>query len=424
VSIPDAGWLSARDAAALLDVKLQTLYAYASRGLVTSMPSPSGRGHRYALDSIERLKARHDARAGHGAVAASALRFGEPALETSISEIRSDGPYYRGHSALELCKRRVSFEAVFDLLIAEEPIGQTPPHWARAASPPLSAADAALNELRKRRVLLPRGSPGARLATLLSLAALTDPARHEVNDQAELIRARRLVCQLAERVGARRPEQRIPAAGTSISRRILVSLTGRYQTHACEVLDRTLILCADHELNASTFAARVAASTGADLYACLSAALHTLTGPKHGGVSTRVEALITRVREPARAAEVMQELAVRGEFIPGFGHPLYPRGDPRARALFELAEAAAEHGREPSHDYACLRAICDHMQHVQHPAPNFDMGLAAVCMALELPPGSAAALFAIGRMPGWIAHVLEQRKQRYILRPRARYVVR
>lgn len=107
-------WLSSREAAALLSVKLATLYAYTSRGLVESVPGPRGRGRRYARDSIERLKARHDARSGHGAVAAGALRFGEPALSTSISDIRSDGPYYRGRSALALCAEG-GFEAVFDL---------------------------------------------------------------------------------------------------------------------------------------------------------------------------------------------------------------------------------------------------------------------------------------------------------------------
>src|SRR4051812_48697398 len=130
----DSSWLSSREAAARLGVKLETLYAYTSRGLVESVPGPRGRGRRYARESVDRLKARHDARSGHGAVAAGALRSGEPTLETSISDIRSDGPYYRGQSALELCERGVCFEAVFDLLVSGRLSER--PRWSYAALRP------------------------------------------------------------------------------------------------------------------------------------------------------------------------------------------------------------------------------------------------------------------------------------------------
>jgi len=226
-------------------------------------------------------------------------------------------------------------------------------------------------------------------------------------------------------------------------------------------LDRALVLCADHELNASTFAARVAASTGSDLYACLGAALHTLSGPLHGGASARVEALLCEIAEPARAEPVLRERRTRGELVAGFGQPIYvEQGDPRGRALFELAEQvvttasaspsarggklarrtavggsrrsssrntlqpiAADAARASRrNDYACLIALVAAMKRAGHPAPNLDAGLVAVTTALDLPAGAAAAVFAIGRIPGWVTHALEQRSQGYILRPRARYV--
>jgi citrate synthase len=202
---------------------------------------------------------------------------------------------------------------------------------------------------------------------------------------------------------------------------VIAALGGNLDPVSVEIVDRTLILCADHELNASTFAARVAASTGADLYACLGAALHTLSGPRHGGASARVEALLGEIGSPDRVANALRERHARGEAVPGFGQLLYPQGDPRGRVLFQLAERATSSARRRS-QYDCLIALKKAMQRAGHPGPNLDAGLVAITCALGLPQGSAAALFAIGRIPGWVAHTLEQRSQHYILRPRARYV--
>jgi citrate synthase len=403
-------WLNARDAAALLDIKLQTLYAYASRGLVESVPGPRGRGRRYARASVERLKARHDARSGHGPVAAGALRFGEPTLETSISDIRSDGPYYRGHSALALCEAGVPFESVFDLLVFGSL--ELPRDWARQVSVTL------------RAMPLPAAAahggatPSAYLAALLALAGLADAERHGASEREERERARQLVVWLAGCLSGRRCKLR----GASVAERLLGGLGARADAYTIEVVDRVLVLCADHELNASTFAARVAASTGADLYACLATALHTLSGGLHGAASARVEALLREIARPSLAAQVLRERLARGQSIPGFGQPLYPDGDPRGRALFALAERAAARSRHSTPEYERLRALCSAMERAGHPAPNLDAGLVAVCSALALPPGAAAAVFAIGRIPGWVAHILEQRTQHYILRPRARYL--
>jgi citrate synthase len=402
-------WLSSREAAALLDVKLETLYAYTSRGLVESMPGPQGRGRRYARDSIERLKARHDARSGHAAVAAGALRFGEPTLETSISDIRSNGPWYRGHCALTLAERNVGFEAVFDLLIS----GELP-----QASWPNVAPSAALTRLKLPVSARPT-NPSALFAAWLALAALTDDARHGSSDRDEHERARRLTPWLASKLSvfAARPPRR--TSGT-VAQQLLAALTGEPDPQKAALIDRALVLCADHELNASTFTARVAASAGADLYACLGAALNTLSGARHGGASARVEALLREIGNPQRATSVLRERHARGEKVPGFGQPLYPQGDPRGRALFELA--AMSGARRRNREYECLLALTDAMREAGHPGPNLDAGLVALCSALDLPQGAPAALIAIGRVPGWVAHALEQRAQNYILRPRARYV--
>ncbi len=399
-------WLSAREAAKQLDVKLETLYAYTSRGLVESVPAAHGRGRLYARAAIERLKARHDARAGHAAVAAGALRWGEPTLETSVSEIRSDGPYYRGHSALALCEEGASFEDVAELLWS----GQRAPAHPRGE-------DRGWGE--RVRVSLPvppaPPAPSAYLAAAVALAALADPSRHGASELEEHARARRLIAWFADIVGGRRVSVKGRA---SVAQRLLASYGAAATPVAQRLVDTALILSAEHELNASTFAARVAASTGADLYACLGAALQAHSGPRHGGMAARLEALVREIKRPQRALGIVRERLARGEGIPGFGHPLYPTGDPRGRAMLALTARV----KQPSTQLQRVHALCAAMRAVRQPAATLDVGLVAVCCAARLPEGAASALFAIGRSAGWIAHALEQRSQGYLLRPRARYL--
>jgi citrate synthase len=207
------------------------------------------------------------------------------------------------------------------------------------------------------------------------------------------------------------------AAG-SVARTLLVALGGPTGRDAVHAVEQALVVSADHELNASAFAARVAASAGADLYACVSAALATMSGPRHGGMCDRVEALVVESGRPERARAVIHERARRGERLPGFGHPLYPAGDPRTATV--LAATAALGKRRPAH--ATLLALLDAAAAAGREPPTLDAGLCAITFALGLPRGSGAALFAIGRAAGWIAHVLEQRTADFLLRPRARYV--
>jgi citrate synthase len=182
-----------------------------------------------------------------------------------------------------------------------------------------------------------------------------------------------------------------------------------------------LVLLADHELNASSFAARIAASTDAHLLACVQAALATLTGPRHGGACDRVEALLVEAEALPQFSQVIEARSRRGEALPGFGHPLYPQGDPRARPLLERAQmlmrrsAAARRRVEPA------LALARVMQRQGLPA-TVDFGLVALTRALGMPRGCAALLFALGRSAGWVAHVLEQRSSESVLRPRARYL--
>lgn len=397
--------LSAARAAALLGVKKETLYAYASRGLVRSVGGPRSRGRQYVRADLERLKARRDARAGHGPVAAGALQWGEPVLDSAITGIDARGPRYRGRLATELAAADVRFEAVAHLL------------WTGAL--PATAPTFVPIRLPARARRLPAAPPLATLAAILPLAALSDAARHGAPAPEELARAEGLVAMLAGAWGPGVPPGAPPRAGArGVAARIAAALglSGRARVH--DALNRALVLVADHELNASSFAARIAASAGADLYACLGAALWTLTGPRHGGACDRVEALVAEVGEPRAARAVVEARARRGEGLAGFGHPLYPGGDPRARPLLDLARKLAPRDRRVRVLWALEHAAA----RARREPATIDLGLVAVAAALGAPAGTAALLFALGRFAGWVAHVLEQRESPVLLRPRARYV--
>jgi citrate synthase len=175
-----------------------------------------------------------------------------------------------------------------------------------------------------------------------------------------------------------------------------------------------LVVSADHELNASTFAARVVASTGATPYAAVLAALAALSGPYHGGMTSRVGALFDEI-DGKPPSEAMAARLRRGDDLPGFGHRLYPQRDPRAALLLDLC---ARHDPQAARPY---QLAAEAGQALTGKPPTLDFGLQAVSRVLRGPADGAFQLFAIGRTVGWIGHVLEQYRSDRLLRPRAAY---
>jgi citrate synthase len=228
---------------------------------------------------------------------------------------------------------------------------------------------------------------------------------------------RNLVRRLASAPALARRDFERSRCADSVAEATLVALGGATDAARVRAVDEALILCADHELNPSSFAARVAASVGASLTKSTLAAVATFSGPLHGGACERIESFVSRLGRPEHAIRAVSEELAAGRSVPGFGHPLYPKGDPRALPLLERAQ---ELGAKCERVRALL-AVVDAMALAEQAQPTLDAGLVALGYALELPPGAASGLFAIGRSAGWIAHALEQREAGFVLRPRARY---
>ncbi|RUO93787.1 helix-turn-helix domain-containing protein [Corallococcus sp. AB018] len=448
--------LRAEEAAALLGVKRATLYTYVSRGLVRCVPEKGTKENRYLRADVERLKTRHDARAGHAAVASGALRWGEPVIDSSVSRISEEGLSYRGHDAVELATQGHRFEDVAELLwtghlpleattwpAPEAPwdtVGTTEPSVrnTRSSSSERSGApsrdtrqsaservasetrDALLVSPSALAAMLPRDTPPlSSLAALVPLLAASDAGRFAAPVEQDMLRARRIIRHLGAWVCVAQAPSRVSRALKEPT--VAASLATAWDAkpkRTAELINLALVLCADHELNTSTFAARVTASSGADLYACISAALAAISGHRHGGACDRVEALIAEVGRPERAAQVVHGRLRRGEAVTGFGHRLYLKGDPRTPPLV----AAASSVKPEAPKVRVARAVMDTMRDAGHPPPSLDWGLVMLADALGLPSGAATVLFSLGRTAGWVAHVLEQREQGHLLRPRARYV--
>jgi len=391
--IADRSWLSAADACRILRVRPATLYAYVSRGFVRSEATRSAsRQRRYSRDDVERLRRRKEGRRDPDAAAAETLRWGLPVLESAITLIADNHLYYRGHDAVVLARSR-SVAEVASLVWTGT--------FDRTFGEPRTAAPIALAGGRLPFI--------ARAQAALTVASVHDPMACDLRPDSVAHTGWRILSLLTT-AAARRTR---PAA---IEARL--ARAWRVDDRAVAAIRAALVLCADHELNVSSFTARAVASAGANPYAVVSAGLGALEGVRHGGISLRVESLLQTLRRTRSVRAALGERLRRGETIDGFGHPLYRDGDPRAAALLELLAAAYPRSPELAFvlDTTAAAAALIREQ------PTIDFALAALARVLRLPPGSPLVLFALGRTIGWIGHAIEQYATGQVVRPRAKYV--
>lgn len=377
-------WLTAEEALAVLQTKPQTLYANVSRGRIRSKPLPDDpRRSLYRSEDVHRLAGRRPGRKRDSMVAADTIRWGLPIMRSGISTVIDGRLLYRGCDAAELSET-ATLEEVAALLWQMDFDGNT----GNNAETNLDARKADSGPLERLFAVF-----GVRAANdLPSCGRSATILQREAFSLLQLFHATVLG---------------VSSSNMPMHERIALAW-GKPQ--ASDVIRRVLVLLADHELNASTFATRVAASTGAPLSAAILAGLSTLIGPRHGRTAAAAAAIIAQARQVGAEAAIKDKLR-QGTQFHFFGHPLYREtGDARASALLEHLELPAPY-----------RDLEQSAADILGEKPNVDFALAAVTEIHDLPPDAPLLLFALARIVGWLAHALEQVDNGSLIRPRAEF---
>lgn len=385
--------LASEEAARRLGVKLPTLYAYVSRGLLTSQRAADGKRSLFDVEQVEALARR--SRGGRQVETRLAT------VTTGITQLRDDGPSYRGRRTAGLATT-ATFEEVAALLWDDD--------RARWQPQPLTGPVG----LSSRDLL--------RWAVVMAGAG--DPLRADLRPEAVVQAAGRLISTVVDVLPVRStspvPTLDLDDGGDQRHDSIAARLTARLAPGAVgpelvRAVNAALVVLADHELATSTLAVRMAASTRSDLYDAVLAGLGTFGGPLHGGASQLVHQLL--VEADAVGAERAADQALRWmNILPGFGHTVYTGGDPRAEPVLDLFEQLATERQRVV--VASIRALADS---ADFPAPNVDLGIGALVFASGMAADAGQTIFGVSRMAGWTAHYLEELTERP-LRFRARAI--
>ncbi|MGH7949613.1 MAG: citrate/2-methylcitrate synthase [Candidatus Binataceae bacterium] len=418
--------LTSAEAAGKLGVKLGTLYAYVSRGWLRSYRRKVGRQALYRRTDVEALRGlvapEHGRRARSLPPAATWVTVAQPrtseigapgviVAESAVSSIIDGRLAYRGYPIEELVERATFEEVCLLLWNGERPSPDEVAALRREIGeagmpPPVASALAAVGH---------DAPPLLRLAAAVPSLAAWDRRHTNLTRQQRA----RVIISIIPLALLLRPLGRIAQAAAMAPRLLRVLCASSASDWEVEALDRVLIACAEHELNASTFAARVVASTGADLYASVLAALCTLSGPIHGGACDRIESMLDELIAGARVGPYLEQFSAKRQLAPGFGHAIYPAGDPRAELLKENADRIASHRGRKLLEVA--HKVEEAVWKEERLRPNLDFYLTVCTRMLGFGRGLPAAIFAIGRTAGWIAHSLEQYADNRLIRPRMRY---
>ena len=411
-----ADYLTAAEAARRLGVKPATLYAYVSRGVLSRVRAPDGRTSLFGAEEVEQLARRGRPRRPAGVA--------DITVESAITEITGDSLRFRGLDATRLAVSR-TFEEVAELLwTGEFPSGRA------SGREPWRARPAALAAGRAAQAALPAGIlPLERLQVIVPAMAATDPLRLQLDRPAVIAAGQNIIAGMVDCL----PGDVTSAAGEPVAGRLWSRLCagnepgngpghgqGRPAPGLMRALSAALVLLADHELAASTLAARAAASVRADPYAVVGTGLGAMSGALHGGASLGAETLMAAASGPEDVPRVVAELLRRGEKVPGFGHFVYRGGDPRAILLLDLVRRVAPKSRQ----LAVADAVFAEIRHKSLPEPNIDFAIATLVRVAGMVRGAGEAIFAVARTAGWIAHALEAYSGPGPLRPRAVYTGR
>lgn len=409
-----ADYLTASEATRLLEVKLQTLYAYVSRGLIRSTARVGNKARMYLREDVERVRARALARSGHGPAAADAMNLGQPIIPTAITEITPEGPRYRGRLATELAMQARSFEAVAQLLWSGDWDPDAPAWRVRPAPAEFVRLVEGFGDSSQRNPLLEIFALAILHLGLQQRGRTRSVESEDIHEEARQVIGHLVgCCGIASDARRYEPMRR----GERVAPALLRALGGQAGAEEVAVMAALLAMLADHELAPGTLSVRVAAGSGATLHGCLAAALCASSGLVVAHRFDEIHDFFVAGR--GRAGWVRQALALNGQGqpIPGFGHPMYPRGDPRGTMLMDFIRRHRPNAR--------LLAVCGFVEEVEQLTGlkvRHELPMVALARDLGLPRHAASAIFLVSRTAGWVAHIEEQRASRQLLRPRAQFV--
>lgn len=349
---------------------------------------------------------------------------GVVATTSSISSIIDDTLTYVGYNIDDLAQN-ASFEEVVYLLWHrklpnKEQLEELRKQLAENASIP--------NEILEHFKTYPidKVHPMAALRTAVSLLGLYDEEADDMSDEANYRKAIRLQAKISTIVTAfarirKGLEPVQPRTDLGFAANFLYMLKGEEPDQtSIEAFNKALVLHADHELNASTFTARVCVATLSDIYSGITAAIGALKGPLHGGANERVMRMLTEIGEPENVESYIREKLANKEKIMGFGHRVYRKGDPRAKHLKEMSRRLTEITGETKW-YEMSTKIEEIVTSEKSLPPNVDFYSASVYHCLGIDHDLFTPIFAISRTSGWLAHILEQYENNRLIRPRAEY---
>ncbi len=398
-------WINAAEAARQLGVKQATLYSYVSRGVLTRRRGTGGKVSLFDAAEVGELARRGRPRRPPGLTGL--------VIESGLTEIADDTLRFRGIDALDLAQDR-RFEEVSALLWT----GSLTAAGAAGAAGTWRATPEAVRAGRAAQAALPPGTlPLERLQVIVPALAAADPLRLHLDPPAVIAAGQAIIGGMVDCLPAAAGDGRAGPDGPIADRLWHKLCPDPPPAALLGALSAALVLLADHELAASTLAARVAASVRADPYAVVATGLGALGGALHGGASLGAETMLAAARGAAGAPRVVGDLLRRGERVPGFGHFVYRAGDPRAGLLLAMIRRAVP----ASPRLAVADAVLAETHRRALPEPNIDFALAVLASCAGMITGSGEAVFAIARTAGWLAHGLEEYAARTPLRPRAVY---
>jgi citrate synthase len=397
-----------------LNVKQATLYSYVSRGLIKTAPHPDGRKSLYVRADVERVRSRKRGRPPQSAAAESTMHWGAPVVSSAITLVTEQGPVYRNRSAVDMARDGVSFESVAQLLFT----GMWQDNfaaWSAIDTPP---------DVQQLLRSYPGNLKSSDIGNLLGMVTLAlgmhDRGSTEISDGTSVTASRLLIQTMAcclgflQRGGKFVPREPLEGLAAFILRVSRVKPSPEAQ----RALNGAMIVLADNELAPATFAARIAASTNADLFNCIAAAIGSHVGFSTGTATQKVETSLLQTTSARDLAQRLPLVREYGASLFGFNHPMYPNGDARADIILDLVKAL------PNLDSGTINTL-DFLESTRsqlHAHPGVAVALVVLTRALGMPDGSATALWIVSRTAGWVAHVLEQRTQGFLLRPRAKFI--